>query len=276
MRQKTVILWWVLLVILILVISVLVGTIMIRRGVDHYDDISDEETFRDLFHTLEYGSLKATYTFRTYEELFARFRDKNPVILEIGVRGGGGIELFHKYFRGRCKIYGVDIDPRVRRILNKYPEVTIFLGDQADRVFMKSVAEKIGRPIDIVLDDGGHFVHQQITSLEVLFPFMNKGSVYVIEDVNTSYQPAFNNHTTPTLVEYLKTMLDTVIHTHKDDGPWKQVKTIQFYQDIIAIHKDDFIPFGFVYKDKHRYLEPDAQNLPDPFEVEVVDQVRMS
>jgi hypothetical protein len=224
-------------------------------------------TFETIFKTLDYGSLKTKYTFRAYEEFFRRFRGKKPVILEIGVRGGGGIEMFYKYFEDRCEVYGVDIENRVKRIQKKYPQTTIFIGDQADPEFMKHVATSIGKPIDIVLDDGGHFMHQQIRSFETMFPFLSDGGVYVIEDAGTSYNNDFNNHTTPTLVEYMKRMLDNVVRDGLTD-PWKSVKSIQFYKDMVAVQKDKDIPFVFVYKDKNQYKDNITdvyRDAPDPF-----------
>lgn len=257
---------FMIVLLLILVFIVLVLVVPPRQQDAYGNDVS---TFQELFKTLEYGSLKNKFTFRTYEELFGRFRHKNPVILEIGVRGGGGTELFYKYFEDQCEIYGVDIEERVKRIQKKYPQTQIFIGDQADPVFMKHVAETIGKPIDIVLDDGGHFMHQQIRSFEALFPFVREGGVYVIEDVQTSYNEKFNNHTTPTLVEYFKTMTDKVVQGSL--GSESQVKSIQFYKDMVAIQKDKDIPFGFVYKDKTTYkdsIEDVYHDVPDPFDVE--------
>lgn len=266
---KMLTIWMVFLFLLALLLLLLYIFVNPGSSRDFYKKEEDtKKTFYDLFHTLEYGSLKIAYTFRTYEELFSRFKGKNPVILEIGVRGGGGIELFYKYFGGQCEIYGVDIEERVTRIQKGFPEVKIFIGDQGDKTFMEDVARQIGKPIDIVLDDGGHFMHQQIYSLEALFPFVNQGGVYVIEDVGTSYQPSFNNQTTPTLVEYLKTRLDETV-SDKAEMDWKNIKSIQFYKDVVAIQKDHDIPFGFIYKDKRRFIQPECvEELPDPFDVD--------
>lgn len=259
---------FVLLVVLVIIVVGLLATTTPCTTKDGF--VSQPTTFESIFNTLEYGSLKNKFTFRAYEEFFGRFKGKNPVVLEIGVRGGGGIELFHKYFEDHCQIYGVDMEERVHRIHKKYPQTPIFIGDQADPVFMRSVAESIGKPIDMVLDDGGHFMHQQIRSFETLFPFLRDGGVYVIEDVQTSYDDKFNNHTTPTLVEYMKDMADKLVAGTLKGTVWEQVKSIQFYKDMVAIQKDKDIPFGFLYKDKSRYRDDikDVRDAPDPFDTE--------
>jgi hypothetical protein len=38
-----------------------------------------------------------------------------------------------------------------------------------------------------VIEDGGHTMRQQITSFEVLFPFLNPGGIYFLEDLLTSW-----------------------------------------------------------------------------------------
>ena len=42
-------------------------------------------------------------------------------------------------------------------------------------------------PFDIIIDDGGHTMEQQIASIETLFPALNEGGVYLCEDTHTSY-----------------------------------------------------------------------------------------
>lgn len=45
----------------------------------------------------------------------------------------------------------------------------IFIGDQGDRAFLKSLAQTLPT-IDILIDDGGHTTEQQIRTYEALFP----------------------------------------------------------------------------------------------------------
>ncbi len=47
--------------------------------------------------------------------------------------------------------------------------------------------KKNGVFFDIILDDGGHTMKQQITSFKILYPFVKKGGIYIIEDLHTSY-----------------------------------------------------------------------------------------
>jgi hypothetical protein len=63
------------------------------------------------------------------------------------------------------------------------PERGIFveIGNQADRKFLFEISERFGG-FDTVLDDGSHKLEDIITSLEVLFPLLRDGGMYIIED----------------------------------------------------------------------------------------------
>lgn len=106
------------------------------------------------------------------------------VLLEIGVGRGGSLKMWQEYFP-QASIYGIDVRPQARQL--QTDRTTIFIGDQADEAFLTSVVESIGRPLDVVIDDGGHRMEQQMTSLFTLFPHVAPGGFYAIEDLHTSY-----------------------------------------------------------------------------------------
>ena len=41
--------------------------------------------------------------------------------------------------------------------------------------------------VDIVLDDGSHHMHDVKSSFDYLYPILNVGGIYIIEDLHTSY-----------------------------------------------------------------------------------------
>ena len=71
--------------------------------------------------------------------------------------------MWRHYLGTACHVYGVDIEPICKSYENDY--VKILIGDQADRSFWKSFREEIP-PLDVVIDDGGHAVEQQIVTIE--------------------------------------------------------------------------------------------------------------
>ena len=68
---------------------------------------------------------------------------------------------------------------------------TIFAGDQADVPFLTSFMEEAGTNFDVIIDDGGHRMNQQITSLEVLWKAVVPGGIYFTEDLQTSYWESY-------------------------------------------------------------------------------------
>ncbi len=83
------------------------------------------------------GIWKFNHYFEAYERHFARFRGQEIHILEIGIYSGGSLEMWQTYFGSRCKIYGVDIEPRCNAYQSE--SVRVFIGDQADRNFWKAL-----------------------------------------------------------------------------------------------------------------------------------------
>src|ERR1039458_8610805 len=66
--------------------------------------------------------------FEVYERHFERFRYANPAMLEIGVGGGGALEMWREYFGEGARIYGIDTDPAAKR--NEDIATKVYIGDQ--------------------------------------------------------------------------------------------------------------------------------------------------
>ena len=129
---------------------------------------------------------KWNHYFSIYETQLARFRGTSARVLEIGVYRGGGLELLRHHLGAGAYLVGIDINDSIRAAIgDRHP---IEVGDQADPDFLLRVVEKHG-PFDVVIDDGGHTMRQQITAVETLFPHLAEGGVYVVEDCHTSYWP---------------------------------------------------------------------------------------
>ena len=71
-----------------------------------------------------------------------------------------------------------------------------------------NIIHQIGPDLDIVIDDGGHSMNQQITSFHTLFPLLKNKGLYVIEDLHTSYWRGYGGrkgkkHSTIGLIKHL-------------------------------------------------------------------------
>ncbi len=126
---------------------------------------------------------KWEHYFEIYERFLSPIRSANPMVLEIGVQLGGSVEMWRYYFGPATRIYGIDINPDAKQqedIITK-----VFIGDQQDRSFLRSVLREIGTP-NVVIDDGGHSANQQITAFEELYPALGEDGLYFVEDTHTS------------------------------------------------------------------------------------------
>ena len=129
---------------------------------------------------------KWEHYFEIYDRHFSRFRGTDVHVVEFGVSQGGSLQMWKNYFGPACMIYGIDINPHCEMLAED--QVKIFIGDQEDRGFLRELAGKIPR-IDILIDDGGHRMRQQIATYEELFPHVHENGVYLCEDMNTAYWP---------------------------------------------------------------------------------------
>lgn len=113
----------------------------------------------------------------TYDKLFEPFRD-GATILEIGLALGDSIKLWDRYFEN-SKIIGVDISVVFQPEQYKN-EVEIIEADATKPGFLGQMGKY---KFDVVIDDSDHQEVSQITTFNLLKPFMKPGSLYIVEDI---------------------------------------------------------------------------------------------
>jgi len=173
---------------------------------------------------------------RVYEEYFEPLRTKELVLVEIGVLGGASLRMWREYFP-RARIFGVDIDPEAEA--HAGDRIDVMIGSQSDTRFLDGLLERTGRP-DIVLDDGSHLARDQITTLLHLWRYVKPGGIYVVEDLHTSYMPAYNMRWRErgTTVEFLKDIADDVNEAwHDRPVVLRDVYSLAFFQELCILRK---------------------------------------
>jgi len=158
---------------------------------------------------------KWVHYFDIYERHFGRFRGRAPVMLEIGVAGGGSLQMWKDYFGHESKIIGLDIEPRCKE--HEAEGIEIFTGSQDDPAVLQSILDKYPQ-IDIVLDDGSHIMHHMISTFEMLYPKIGANSVYMVEDCHTCYMDSFDGGVgrAGSFMEMVKNKLDEINAVHTD------------------------------------------------------------
>lgn len=196
------------------------------------------------------GLSKWNHYFDIYDRHFSKYRGKDVVIVEIGVQNGGSLLMWKSYFGDKAKIYGIDSDPRCAgRIIE--PNIEIIIGSQSDREFLQQLKLKIPK-IDILIDDGGHHMHQQLITYEELFSHISDDGIYLCEDLHTSYWPYFGGgYKNPSsFIEHSKDFIDN-LNAYASNDPKLQVS--EFTTTVDSIHYYDSI---IVIEKKRRYEAP--------------------
>lgn len=185
---------------------------------------------------------KWIHYFDIYHRHLGRFRGRPVVILEFGVNQGGSLQMWRHYFGGKATIYGVDIDPRCARLGG--PRIKVFIGDQEDRDFLRNLAAEIG-PIDVLIEDGGHTMGQQVATFEELYPHLAPDGVFLIEDVHTSYWPRYGGgyRKYGTFMEYAKALADQLNAWHSREPDFvvdeftRTTRSMHFYDSIVVFER---------------------------------------
>jgi len=135
---------------------------------------------------------------RVYEAILAPCREAPLKIAEIGLMhvhtqaeyaghleqaGCASLRMWAD-FLPNAHIYGLDL---VDFTALGNERIRIMQGDQDNRNDLAAFARACG-PFDLIIDDGSHASHHQQISLGVLFPHLNPGGLYIIEDLH--FQPA--------------------------------------------------------------------------------------
>jgi hypothetical protein len=152
-----------------------------------------------------FGSDKGTqssahfYT-RIYTRLFQSIRNEVLTVAEIGlhrrdvdmrcIHGGNSelakasaapsLEMWKAYFPN-ADIFGFDIDDFSKV---KIDRCSIVRGDMSSRNDLAGFVHTIGRPIDILIEDGSHTSHHQQIAFGYLFRYIRPGGMYIIEDLH--------------------------------------------------------------------------------------------
>jgi hypothetical protein len=136
-------------------------------------------------------------------------------VLEIGVGGyesatpGGSLRLWRDHFP-RSVVVGLDLHHKHVRLGRR---VRFVQGDQRSGDAIDATIAALGGPPEVVIDDGSHFGDHAEVSFSYLFPLMPAGSLYVIEDLHTSYWDSFGGSIPAgrgTAIGFVRALVDAV------------------------------------------------------------------
>ncbi len=187
-----------------------------------------------------------------YQKHFYPLRLKKLNILEIGVggyedpqAGGKSLKMWETFFPNSM-IYAIDIYDK--KALEK-GRIKIFQGSQESESFLKKIVELSGG-FDIIIDDGSHINEHVIKTFNILFPMLNDGGIYVVEDTQTSYWPnhggdSDNLNNSTTMMGMFKSLVDCLNYEEFIKPGYspsyydRHIIAMHFYHNMVFIYKGD-------------------------------------
>jgi len=128
-------------------------------------------------------SSKGHWYTRYYTQIFGPVREQIGSVLELGVSSGASVRMWKDFFPNAL-IYGLDIN----EVVGDYgPRVAFLRCDQADEESL--LGAFADAKLEIVVDDASHDQEKTLDSLKYLFPLLQPGGWYVIEDMDTGTFP---------------------------------------------------------------------------------------
>jgi hypothetical protein len=158
--------------------------------------------------------------------------------------------VLYKYGKSifqEAKIFAIDIDEKCKQY--ETDRTKIFIGDQADKFFLRNVKAQVPQ-IDIIIDDGGHRAEQQINTFEEMYYHLKTTGVYLIEDIELNYR---QDKKPGNFMDLMKSKIDELnirrtlpLRTSLSNN-WKDLEvrftnttnSITFYDNVVVIEKDN-------------------------------------
>ncbi len=161
-----------------------------------------------------------------YQDIFYPIKNEVLNIIEIGSFYGNASAALFFYFK-KSKIYGADINPDMFR----------YKADRLKSLFVNSSSlssiknELINKNIkfDIIIEDASHMLKDQIISLFYLFPILNKGGYFIVEELDfpETREDMRVNHHAPDL----KTILLSALEKKDFKSSYIDEKTKKYFLD---------------------------------------------
>lgn len=162
-----------------------------------------------------YVSDKWDIYLNAYDRLFKNLETSAVSLLEIGIQNGGSLEIWNTLFPHSKIIVGCDINPDCAQLKYDSEKIKLLIGNINDSNIQRQL-DALSNEFDIIIDDGSHTSSDIITSFFLLFPKLNIGGIYIIEDLHCSYWQSFEGglFNKSSSMNFLKSLTDIINHEH--------------------------------------------------------------
>lgn len=132
-----------------------------------------------------------------YDKLFNHLKNADFSLFELGMgttnptiksnmgadgRPGASLRGWSNYFT-RAKIFGADVDPEIVGGPRDSDRITTHWVDQTNPEAIRALWQAFPYEFEIIIDDGLHEAHANITFLENSYAKLSPTGVYIIEDI---------------------------------------------------------------------------------------------
>lgn len=157
-------------------------------------DLYYENKYDELTHGFQLDKFDHLYLQRYYNKEFSDIREKEIKLLEIGVATGISIKFWSEWFING-KIYGVDIGhpSMYTDFYMKNNLHNVYWEDALNDSFLSLFNQNY---FDYIIDDGSHWLNDQITAIIKYLPKIKPNGKLIIEDIG-------NIHNIPNLIDYI-------------------------------------------------------------------------
>lgn len=124
-------------------------------------------------------------------------------ILELGVFEGGSFVFLDKFFKPK-KLSAVELSDRPTQVLDEYisrnaPRTKLHrpVSQNDAAALNRIIDEDFNGDLDLVIDDASHFYELSKESFLAVYPRLNPGGLYIIEDWGWSFHEPFQGPNAP-------------------------------------------------------------------------------
>ena len=226
---------------------------------ENEDRLRDNFLYNYFMENEDVSINKWLHFYRIYDRYFHAYRGTDVVFLEIGVDKGGSLQMWKNYFGEKATVIGVDIEEKCK--IFEQGNAKVEIGSQEDPQFWEYIKGKYPR-IDILLDDGGHTMNQQIATFECMFPFISDGGIYMCEDTHTSYMENFGGgYGGKNFIGYSKKFIDDM-HAHfskvlQPNYNTESMYSVHFYDSIVVVEKEIASDFPIILQNEGAVMTSD-------------------
>ena len=167
-----------------------------------------------------------------YQDIFYPIKNEKLNIIEIGSFYGNASAALFFYFKN-SKIYGADINPDMFRY--KSDRVKSFYVNSSSLSSIRNELINKNIKFDIIIEDASHMLKDQIISLFYLFPVLNKGGYFIVEELDfpETREDMRVNHHAPDL----KTILKSILKKKDFNSKYIDEKTKKYFLENVEFIK---------------------------------------